>query len=214
MLWRGRGRGAAGLGRRRGRSAAAGAVRGGGRLWPPRSRAGRMARGADDGYAGRHDDGVRRHRRLLRPGDRRRAARDGGRPRGWGDAREAGGARSAPSRRDAETCCGGSRFDGTAVDLTGLRARGAAGGGWGAPGRPGDGRGRGNWWRRCCADDGGDGTGRSCATSASTTSRKTTIAPSITAAGAAAVVAGDYCGWCAGGDNFPARARGREQLPH
>ena len=131
-----------------------------------------------------------------------------------GDAREAGGARSAPSRRDAEMCCGGSRFDGTAVDLTGLRARGAAGGGWGAPGRPGDGRGRGNWWRRCCADDGGDGTGRSCATSASTTSRKTTIAPSITAAGAAAVVAGDYCGWCAGGDNFPARARGREQLPH
>ena len=61
-------------------------------------------------------------------------------------------------------------------------------------------------------------TGRSCAISASTTSRKTTIAASIAAAGAAAgaaaAVAGDYCGWCVGGDKFPARARRRGQLPH
>ena len=82
-------------GRRRGRSAAAGAARGGGPLWPPRSRGGRTAGGADDCHAGLRDDGARRPRRLPRPGDGRRAAREGGeRPRGWG-----GAVRPLPLRR-------------------------------------------------------------------------------------------------------------------
>ena len=82
-------------GRRRGRSAAARAARGGGPLWPPRSRGGRTAGGADDCHAGLRDDGARRPRRLPRPGDGRRAAREGGeRPRGWG-----GAVRPLPLRR-------------------------------------------------------------------------------------------------------------------
>ena len=116
--------------------------------------------GSDDGHAGRRDDGARRPLRLLRPGDGRRAAREGGRPRvrGWGRAW------SAPSHREVETRRGGSRsarrhgrgspWISPAFALVGRPEEA-----WGAPGRPGDGRGRGGEWRRRCADDSGDGDG-------------------------------------------------------
>ena len=127
--------------------------------------------GSDDGHAGRRDDGARRPLRLLRPGDGRRAAREGGRPRvrGWGRAW------SAPSHREVETRRGGSRSArrhgrGSPWISPAFAPVGRSEEACRAPGRPGDGRGRGGEWRHGCADDSGDGaetgTGRSCAISA------------------------------------------------
>ena len=151
------GRAAQRLGRRRGRGAGCG----GGPRRPPWSRGSRTAGGADAGDPGRRDDEVRRPRRLPRPDDGRRSARE------RGDAREAGGGSRAAPRRGAETRGAKTRHglgrggsDWAAVNFTD-RARGAAGGIRGSPRRQRNGRGLCGRRRRggADADDDGDGDG-------------------------------------------------------